>query len=197
MVSTFQSGNGATDEKNEFILKLVEDIKNNSESLLSRTREMMNVILHNNSQEDLQNSSAVDQDGARVVASSGDKRPEEWLHRLVRMRAVRDNHFRKDLFCDPAWDMVLDLTLAHIAGKQISVSSLCVASGVPATTALRRIDDLVEYGLAKRLKDPSDGRRVFVMLTEDGLNRMVAFLDALARIFPGSTVAKRGSVATR
>lgn len=195
MVSTFQSDTGAANERNEFMLRFVEDIKNNSESLLTRTKEMMNVILQNDGREDLHGGPASDQENAAPGVSSGAKGPEEWLQRLVRMRALRHNHFQKDLFCDPAWDMVLDLTLAHLAGKQISVSSLCVASGVPATTALRRIDDLVGCGLARRLKDPADGRRVFVMLTDEGLKRMDGFLDAVARIFPDSAVGRREATA--
>jgi hypothetical protein len=179
MVRTFSSDDPVASEKNEFILRFIEDIRNGSESLLSRTKEAMNVILQSDSQYEEISSRAVNPENG----ATGSKVSEEWLQRLVRMRTLRDSHFPRDLFCDPAWDMVLDLTLAHLGSKQISVSSLCVASGVPATTALRRIDDLVDCGLAKRLKDPSDGRRVFVALTDEGLKRVIAFVDALALAF--------------
>lgn len=193
MVSTFQADDAAATEKNEFILKFIEDIRNGSESLLSRTKEVMNVILQNEGQDASHASRPLDQE--RDAALSG--APDEWLQRLVWMRTLRDNHFPKDLFCDPAWDMLLDLTLAHLAAKQISVSSLCVASGVPATTALRRIDDLVDRGLVKRLKDPRDGRRVFVAMTDEGLKRIISFVEALALGFGDLPPAKRGSAPNR
>src|SRR3546814_1843272 len=41
---------------------------------------------------------------------------------------------------DPAWDMLLDLYLAAERNtRPVSISSLCIASAVPATTALRWI----------------------------------------------------------
>jgi predicted transcriptional regulator len=190
MVSTFPSDDAATIEKSEFILQLMEDIKSSSESLVSRTKEVMNVILQNENREEYAALRAVETPKAPGPGAAT-KASEEWLQRLIRIRALRDGYFPKDLFCDPAWDMVLDLTLAHLAGKQISVSSLCVASGVPATTALRRIDDLVDRGLAKRLKDQSDGRRVFVALTDEGLKRITGFLDALSVAARDLASAKR------
>jgi DNA-binding MarR family transcriptional regulator len=58
----------------------------------------------------------------------------------------------------------------------VSVSSLCVAVDTPATTALRRIDDLVGSGLARRRPDPADRRRVFVELTDEAVERLDRFL---------------------
>jgi len=99
-----------------------------------------------------------------------------WAKLLLSSHSIRNQFFPKHLFSDPAWDMLLDLTHAHLHGKQISVSSLCIASRVPATTALRRIGDLVNTGLVTRMKDPRDGRRVFVELTAEGYEAMVTYL---------------------
>ncbi|HEX7775876.1 MAG TPA: winged helix DNA-binding protein [Parvibaculum sp.] len=99
-----------------------------------------------------------------------------WAKLLLDTYSARTNFFPGGLFADPAWDMLLDLTHARLAGKRVSVSSLCIAAGVPATTALRRIGDLVASGLATRVKDENDGRRVFVELTEDGFTRMGGYL---------------------
>jgi hypothetical protein len=99
-----------------------------------------------------------------------------WAKLLLDTYSARTNFFPGGLFADPAWDMLLDLTHARLAGKRVSVSSLCIAAGVPATTALRRIGDLVTSGLATRVKDENDGRRVFVELTEDGFARMGGYL---------------------
>ena len=63
--------------------------------------------------------------------------------RLVRdyvsRRQMRSDLFPSAYFADPVWDMLLDLYAAHHENRLVSVSSLCIASGVPATTALRWI----------------------------------------------------------
>lgn len=100
-----------------------------------------------------------------------------WAKLLLDTYAARSNHFPGGLFADPAWDMLLDLMHAQLNGKRISVSSLCIAARVPATTALRRIGDLVATGLATRVRDETDGRRVFIELTEDGFTRMTRYLE--------------------
>ncbi|MEP9368227.1 response regulator [Xanthobacter sp. VNH20] len=103
-----------------------------------------------------------------------------YLKALVAARADRDAIFQAGLFSDPAWDMLLDLAVAEATGRPISVTSLCIASGVPTTTALRRIEDLKEAGLLDRLPDPGDRRRVLVELTAVGRERMEAFVQRQA-----------------
>tara|TARA_R110000868_G_scaffold37022_2_gene130978 strand:- start:6992 stop:7408 length:417 start_codon:yes stop_codon:yes gene_type:complete len=100
-----------------------------------------------------------------------------WTKLLLDTYSARTGFFPDGLFADPAWDMLLDLMHARLNGKKISVSSLCIAARVPATTALRRIGDLVAAGLAVRVKDATDGRRVFIELTPDGTARMERYLD--------------------
>lgn len=103
------------------------------------------------------------------------------IRKMIRMRRLRDKHFPSDLFGDPAWDMLLDLMAARIDRRPVSVSSLCIASAVPATTALRWIKTMTEAGLFERRSDPSDGRRVFIGLSEESAKAMLAyFADMLA-----------------
>lgn len=109
---------------------------------------------------------------------------------LLDLYNARMKFFPAGLFADPAWEMLLDLTHARLAGKRVSVSSLCIAAHVPATTALRRIGDLVTSGLATRVKDENDGRRVFVELTEDGFNRMTGYLEAVIKSMTAKEVMK-------
>ncbi|WP_029005570.1 response regulator [Azorhizobium doebereinerae] len=103
-----------------------------------------------------------------------------YLKALVAARADRDAIFQAGLFSDPAWDMLLDLAVAEATNRPISVTSLCIASGVPTTTALRRIDDLKEAGLLDRVPDPGDRRRILVKLTGTGRERMEAFVQRQA-----------------
>jgi DNA-binding MarR family transcriptional regulator len=106
---------------------------------------------------------------------------EEVLGIMIRELAARRKFLPTELFADPAWDMLLDLYLADILSKRISVSSLCGASNVPATTALRWIGALGREGLIKRTADPYDARRYFIALSEAGLERMDGYFDSLAQ----------------
>jgi predicted transcriptional regulator len=89
------------------------------------------------------------------------------------VRTLRNKIFPQGLFSDPAWDMVLDLTLATIEHRQISISSLCIASNAPTTTALRCIKALVVHGVIEIESDSKDRRRKIVKLTRETLDRMI------------------------
>lgn len=86
---------------------------------------------------------------------------------LIALRRGRGRYLTYDLFADPAWDILLDLFWAELAQQRVPVSSLCIAAGVPATTALRWIKNMVEQGLLVRRPDRNDGRRVFVELAAE------------------------------
>ncbi|MBU0555308.1 MAG: MarR family transcriptional regulator [Alphaproteobacteria bacterium] len=100
---------------------------------------------------------------------------------LIRARRLRDQFLPADLFADPAWDMLLDLLAARLAGKRVSVSSLCIAAAVPPTTALRWIRQLTERQILVRVDDPNDGRRVFVDLSEQTSEAILCWVDAVRR----------------
>lgn len=84
-----------------------------------------------------------------------------------------------DLFGEPAWDILLDLFIAHGEGKPVSVSSACIGSASPATTGLRWLGVLADEGLVVRENDPEDHRRVMVRLTRAGIAAMERFFDAV------------------
>lgn len=104
------------------------------------------------------------------------------LRALIRARRLRDQYFDPELFADPAWDMLLDLMLARVEGRQVAVSSLCIAAAVPSTTALRWIKRLTDDGLFVRAADPRDGRRVYIDLSESCAETLAAYLKARARL---------------
>ena len=80
-----------------------------------------------------------------------------------------------ELFGEPAWDILLDLYIAHAEKKPVSVSSACIGSAAPPTTGLRWLGVLAEHDLVMREHDPEDQRRVLVRLTERGLTAMDVF----------------------
>ncbi|MBO9580826.1 MAG: MarR family transcriptional regulator [Sphingobium sp.] len=100
---------------------------------------------------------------------------------LLRARRLREQFLPADLFADPAWDMILDLMAARLAGQRVSVSSLCIAAAVPPTTALRWIRQLTDRGVFSRIDDPADGRRVFIELTDSAAEAVMAWSAAVRR----------------
>ncbi len=101
---------------------------------------------------------------------------------IIRARRLRGQFLAKELFADPAWDMLLDLTAAQLEERAVSVSSLCIAAEVPATTALRWIRTLTDLGLFVRVADPRDRRKVYIQLSEPGFAAMLGYLAAMRRI---------------
>lgn len=104
---------------------------------------------------------------------------ETRVRRIARARSGREKFFRAQLFADPAWDILLDLYATHLGGGRVSISSLCVAASVPATTALRWINALEHEGLVIRSNDPTDGRRIFAYLSPAGVEAMDKYFDWL------------------
>lgn len=101
------------------------------------------------------------------------------VRQMIANRQARARFFDPALFGDPAWDMLLDLTAAHGEGAQVSVTSLCIAAGVPATTALRWLTQMVESGIFQRVPDPADRRRAFIALSDKAMTAMSAYFASL------------------
>ena len=80
---------------------------------------------------------------------------------------------------DATWSMLTELLRARLARRRLSVTSLCLASKSPVTTALRRIDRLLEAGLVCCTQDPKDRRRKYIELTADGGERLQEALRAV------------------
>jgi DNA-binding MarR family transcriptional regulator len=98
---------------------------------------------------------------------------------IIRARDRRFKFFPRSLFADPAWDILLELYSAELAGRKVSVSQVCAAAHVPATTALRWLNTLEANRLVERNADPLDARRFFVSLAESGRQAMEGFLGSI------------------
>ena len=112
----------------------------------------------------------------RLVRAARPPLPDPRLiRRVIRQRQLRARFFDGDLFADPAWDMLLDLTAARAEHARVSVTSLCIASGVPPTTALRWIGQMTDAGLLERVEDETDRRRAFITLTDKAADTMARY----------------------
>lgn len=156
-----------------FDLDDVEELSELLEQLLDQLHTRLHPASKPNAGTDLPEGGTLNRDAVPSLPSS------RILRRLIRQRRRRSDYLPADLFSEPAWDMLLDLAAMDVEGRQVSVTSLCLASGVPISTALRWIAALEAHGIITRVHDQADRRRVFVHLT--GFARR-----ALARYFADS-----------
>lgn len=102
---------------------------------------------------------------------------------LYRMRRAREPSFSVDLFGEPAWDMLLDLTINLDARYPATVTSVSEASGAPIATALRWLKILENAGLVQRRADETDRRRQFIVLTPHAEDAMISYLSQMQIMF--------------
>ena len=103
------------------------------------------------------------------------------VRKIIRQRQLRAQFLGAELFADPAWDILLDLTAARAEHTRVSVTSLCIASGVPPTTALRWISQMTEAGILERVEDESDRRRAFIELSDQTADAMARYFAELGK----------------
>jgi DNA-binding MarR family transcriptional regulator len=116
----------------------------------------------------------IDDDYLAVVAKS-----------LYLSRRLRERYLGSGLLGEPAWDMLLDLFVRAAEGKRTAVTSLCMASGVPASTALRWIGSLQDAGLVVREDAEHDRRIAYLKLSAQGFAAMRRYLiDAVRYVRP-------------
>jgi hypothetical protein len=90
----------------------------------------------------------------------------------TRRAALFDEGFSRD----PAWNILLDLLIQHSQARKVSITSACIASLAPPTTALRHINALVRSGRIERIPDPADHRRAHLRLSHDTRVALVEML---------------------
>jgi DNA-binding MarR family transcriptional regulator len=115
-------------------------------------------------------------DGSRPANPANDGPCDEaFVRAVMRARLSRARFFSSDLFADPAWDMLLGLYAAELAQQRMSVTSLCVTSNVPTTTALRWISHMERQGYIVRRPDPLDARRFFLSLSDQASKALAQY----------------------
>ena len=103
---------------------------------------------------------------------------------IVEQARRRSQYVPGAILEDPQWMMMLDLFIAAEEGRQVSVSSLCCASGVPPTTALRHIRYLQTQGIFERISHPNDKRISLMRLADASRSQVARYLSAIG---PGIT----------
>lgn len=105
----------------------------------------------------------------------------ETAERMIQERKSRNTAFPDMPFGEPAWDILLDLFVAHIRGRSISVSSVCLAANVPPTTALRQTAYLESNGTLERRASATDARVFYLSLSPSTPESMRKYLRQITR----------------
>lgn len=148
------------------MMDAVELPKQSNRDILLHLQEARNTLSAILSQLSGNGGDMVGVDGSSETAISP-PRPDE-LKMLIRLRARRRNSSLGSFLEWPAWDMLLDLAAVAAEGKHISVSAICISSGAPQSTGLRKLAALENAGMVRRYLYGKDRRRVCLALTDKG-----------------------------
>lgn len=131
------------------------------------------------------NDSEMDSTSMHALANESGRRDQEFfqLRRLAeslyKRRVSRGRFFDKNMFGEPAWDMLLALYIAEMSRIENSVTQIASYTNGPATTALRWIDYLETRQLIVRTCHATDRRRQLVKLTDKARSQMDAYFRAV------------------
>lgn len=96
----------------------------------------------------------------------------------IRWRAARSDLLGRNLFYDPAWDILLCLYAAHMEGIETDVETLMRSVDVPRTVLSRWLTVLEERGLISGDNAPF-AKDASIRLTDTGLGGMHALCEVL------------------
>ena len=98
---------------------------------------------------------------------------------VLSSRRAREQYFDRDLFGEPAWDILLALYVTEDAGARFTVSKLAECIGTPLSTAVRWVNALEEKSLVGRVGHQTDRRIIFIQLLDKGRSALDSYLGAL------------------
>lgn len=99
---------------------------------------------------------------------------------LLNSRRIRKQYFHRDIFGEPAWEILLALYVTEEAGARLTMSKLAERIEAPLTTVIRWVKALEEQSLVGRVEHPTDRRIIFIRLLETGRKALDGYLAAIA-----------------
>ena len=109
----------------------------------------------------------------------------EILRQTIRARRRRSDFLSGGLFADPAWDILLELSLARTEERIVRLDDLLRSSQVRESTILRWLEKLEQDGWVSRTPDPSDSRQCLVDLSQRAAAAMQAWISDLVQSWSG------------
>lgn len=98
---------------------------------------------------------------------------------LIRFRRARSSLFDPSMMADPAWDIILELTLARLEDRRTSTKAVSLASGLTARTANRWLVALEAQGWIRREQSDDDARVMLIALSDVAVAKVDTFLEQL------------------
>lgn len=111
------------------------------------------------------------------TARSVEELTEEHILLILAVRRGREAVFGRDLFSDPAWDVLLELYAAKLAGRTVTAHDLAAAIDVPRSTTGRWIEALADRGLVNLESNSAEPTNLSVRLSADGVCKMKRLAD--------------------
>lgn len=119
-------------------------------------------------------------DASRAAEGTASPEQRELLREHARQirfsRDLRQKSFDRNIFGEPAWDVLLALYTIDGDQRRLNIRELAKLTGLALTTALRWLDYLEEQGLIDRKPNPFDQRMVYVELSNNGRDAMDRYL---------------------
>jgi len=117
--------------------------------------------------------------------SNASQRTETETHvvSFLLMSRARGAIFGADLFADHAWNIVLELYAAKLAGRSMSFSEITAALDLPASTTIRWLAALQERGLTQEAVYAVRPESPCYRLTDLGASKLEALANQWATAF--------------
>lgn len=101
---------------------------------------------------------------------------QSFAQMLLKVQHSKSKFFDPAVLSGPSWEILFDIAETNLRGEALSASSAAGSSFLPLSTALRRVNNLVEAGLIRSWTDPTDKRRTMLELEPHALVAMQAYL---------------------
>ena len=95
---------------------------------------------------------------------------------IIHSRQIRARHFKRSMFGEPAWDVLLLVDAGDVSGDRQTPTKLARWTGIPLSTVSRWIEYLEQQELLERQPHPNDKRIVFVRLLPKGRQALTSYL---------------------
>lgn len=97
---------------------------------------------------------------------------EDHVLSILAGRRGREAAIGRELFSDPAWDILLELYAARLGKRRMSARELARSIGIPESTIARWINVLCDRGLVTAMTERPERDRASIELSVQGLDVM-------------------------
>ena len=108
---------------------------------------------------------------------------EDHIQSVLLVRRARASVLGENLFSDPAWDILLELYAAFLAGRRVTLSELARVTGTPARITARWIQALEQSGNISVDRNQESPFLIYVELSDEGAARMQRLADQWGSAF--------------